>query len=180
MTRTESFLKSTKVLRMVMHNWNHTKSGSMVMLKMSSGTWSYFIVIRIIPFPICSNRSIISLFLTWTKPVREVLRYICSWYCWISNYWTAMRYIYRVRTRTNRFLSCFLDKVFLSLSFVNWPIISSSWRRRVGLVSLINIVVTWTNITSIVSQPGDLCNQYTFGDLLIWLLNFIFLVKIKL
>ena len=162
-----------------MNNWNHSESWGVMVLQMSSWTWCNIVFIRIPFLPVCSNRSIISFFLSRPKSIREMSWFFSSWNSWVIYLWSTHRIINWVGSWSYRFLSCFLYEVFLSFSFIDWPIIASPWWRRVSFVSLINIIMTRSNIAAIISQPCNFGNQNTFSNLLIRLLYFIFLVKIK-
>ena len=149
---------------------------------MCSRSWSNFVIGTITFFPISPDRPIISLPLSGTKPIWEMTRLIRSWYSWIFNGSINLS-IERVSTRTHRFLGSFLYKMFLSLGFVYSPVIITSRRWLVGFICLINIILTRSDIASIIRQSSYFRYQHTFGNLLLPLILlklFIFLMEIKL
>lgn len=97
-----------------------------------------------------------------------------SWNSWVSD--TPLNFLsIFIATWSYDSISECLYEIFLACRFAIFPINSTSRRLCYSFHGLINIILTWSESTSIISKSCNLSNKNTF-DRAIWLLNDIIIV----
>lgn len=172
----ESLYYSTEVLRMPMDDWTLSNIWSVVVLKILSRAWTQLMlsVFITILFEVVSNCAFVldyRWFCLWVECPWNVL---CPWNGWVCDFPIDSLVVCVATGGDHSFGECFHKHVG-SLGSTIFPVNGSSGWSSKDFAWLVNVILTWAESTSIISESCYLGHQDALNRA-VWLLDHVIVV----